>query len=175
MWQKNSYCTNGGHRQHLFLQHDFPFDTYRSVANSNSKEQALLIDQDSGKSWIEIFCIIEDLSIRSIWYHSKWHERKPWVMFPIKSNRFVMLCSHSTINDSSGLCYKLLCIPQMVTEIQKVHISIHDGLPNFLTPNMLNIGPRIGDRVAGICLSLTKYYICQVIGLVFSDWNLFTT
>ena len=69
-------------------------------------------------------------------------------------------------------------IPQRVTESQKVHISSHHGLPNFLTSNMLHNGPRIslsGDRVAGICLSLTKYYICQVIGLLLSDWSPLTT
>ena len=48
--KKNSYCANGSHKEHLFLEHDFPFDVYRSVASNNSKEQALLIDQDRGKS-----------------------------------------------------------------------------------------------------------------------------
>ena len=40
----------GSHKQHLFQQHDFPFDVYESVANNNSKEQALLMDQYSEKT-----------------------------------------------------------------------------------------------------------------------------
>ena len=42
------YKTFLGYWQHLFQQHDFPFNVYKSVAN-NSKEQALLMDQDRGK------------------------------------------------------------------------------------------------------------------------------
>ena len=58
------------------------------------------------------------------------------------------------------LCYKPLGILQRVTKSQKVHISSHDGLQNTITPISLNIGPRVfqsGDRVAGICPSLSKY------------------
>ena len=109
----------------------------------------------------KFFDIVEDLSIISFWYHSKWQQGTPWVMlyssFRIKSNCWVMLCSHFAINDSLGLCYKPPSIPQRVTESRKVHIASHDGLPYFWTSNMLHISPRIsqsGDRVAGICLSL---------------------
>ena len=47
--QKISWCAKGGHKQYLFQQHDFPFNVYKSVANNNSKEQALLMDQNRGK------------------------------------------------------------------------------------------------------------------------------
>ena len=39
----------GGHKQHLFQQHGIPFNVYKNVAHTNSKEQALLIDQDRRK------------------------------------------------------------------------------------------------------------------------------
>ena len=39
-------CAKGGHKGHLFQQHDFPFNVYKSVANPYSKEQRLFIDQD---------------------------------------------------------------------------------------------------------------------------------
>ena len=51
------------------------------------------------------------------------------------------------------VCYKHLCIPQSVTRSQKVHISSHDGLQNFITPTFLNISPMVSQseyRVAGI-------------------------
>ena len=53
--QKISWCTKGGHKQHLFQQHGFPFNVYKSLANNNSKEQALLTDQNRGKPWIQIY------------------------------------------------------------------------------------------------------------------------
>ena len=65
-----------------------------------------------------------------------------------------------TIPFTLQLCYKPRGILQRVTKSQKVHISSHDGLQNFITSTLLNIGPRVfqsGDRVAGICPSLTKY------------------
>ena len=99
-------------------------------------------------------------------------------MFQIKSSCWVILCSLYPVNNSWSFCYKPLGIQQRLTESQKIHVSSHDGLPNFLTSNMLNIRPRIfqnGDRVARTCLSLIKHYICQVIGLLFSNWSLFTT
>ena len=51
------------------------------------------------------------------------------------------------------VCYKPLGIPQRVTRSQKVHISSHDGLQNFITPTFLNISPMVSQseyRVAGI-------------------------
>ena len=151
------------------------------MANTNSKEQALLIDQDKGKPWIQIFDIIENLSVRSIWYHSKWQKENLglFCVHCFKSRATVGLCYAHIPQLITHRAYATnLSIPQRVTESQNVHLSSHDGLPNFLTSNMLHIGPRIylsGDRVAGICPSLSKYYICQVIGLLFSDWSLFTT
>ena len=65
MLQKITWCTYGGHKQHLFQQHDFPFSVYKSVAKTNAKEQALLLDQDREKLWIQFFDNIENLSIRS--------------------------------------------------------------------------------------------------------------
>ena len=57
--QKISWYAKGAHKQHLFQQHDFPFNVDKSVANSNSKEQALLMDQDRGKPWIHFFKILK--------------------------------------------------------------------------------------------------------------------
>ena len=45
-------------------------------------------------------------------------------------------------------------------EFQKYFWWIHDGLPNFIIPTLLSMSPRVsqdGDRVAGICPSLTKF------------------
>ena len=53
--QKISCCANGGNKQHLFQQYDFPFNVYKSVAITNSKEQVLLMDQDKGKHSIQFF------------------------------------------------------------------------------------------------------------------------
>ena len=47
--QKISCCTKSGHKQDLFQQHDFLFNVYKSMANTNSKEQVPLMDQDRGK------------------------------------------------------------------------------------------------------------------------------
>ena len=44
--QKVSWCTKCGHKVHLFQQHDFLCIIFKSVANTYSKEQRLLIDQD---------------------------------------------------------------------------------------------------------------------------------
>ena len=58
------------------------------------------------------------------------------------------------------LCYEPFEILQRVTKSETVHISSHDGLQNFITLTLLNIDLRVsqsGDRVAGICPSLTKY------------------
>ena len=52
---KVSWCANGGNKQHLFQQYDFPFNVYKNVAKTNSKEQALLMDQDIGKHSIQFF------------------------------------------------------------------------------------------------------------------------
>ena len=74
-----------------------------------------------------------------------------------------------TLQFTLQLCYKPLGILQRVNESQKVHISSHDGLPNFIRSTLLNIGPRVsqsGERVAGICLPLTKYQIFKVMSFI---------
>ena len=63
-----------GHKQQ---QHHFSFNAYKSVTSNNSKEQALLMDQDKKKTEFEMFDFIEDSSIRSFSYHSKWHKEEP--------------------------------------------------------------------------------------------------
>ena len=47
--QKNSLFAKSIHKQHLFQEHDFSFNVYTSVANTNLKEQGPLMDQDRGK------------------------------------------------------------------------------------------------------------------------------
>ena len=47
--QKSSWRAKGGYKQNLFQQHDFSFNVYKTVANNNSKEQALLLEQKRGK------------------------------------------------------------------------------------------------------------------------------
>ena len=74
------------------------------MAKTNAKQQALLLDKDREKLWIQFFDSIENLSIRSSWYHSKWHQGNPWVMlcshFSIKTSPSVMLFSYALNNDS---------------------------------------------------------------------------
>ena len=41
------------------------------------------------------------------------------------------------------LCYKPLGILQRVTKSQKVHISSHDKLQNFITSTFLDNGPEV--------------------------------
>ena len=144
------------------------------MASNNSKEQALLMDQDRGKTWVQIVDNIEDLSIGSFWYHSKWHQGNPlgYVVFTFPHLRIALwlccvhicqLMTHSavfTLPFTLQLCYKPLGILHRVTKSQKVHISSHDGLQNFITSTLLTIGPRIcqsGDVVTEICPSFTKY------------------
>ena len=80
-----------------------------------------------------------------------------------------MLCSYCSVNNSPAvytlpftlqLCYKPLGILQRVAKSQKAHILSQDGLQNFITSTLLNVGPRVSqsvDRVAVIHPSLTKY------------------
>ena len=84
---------------------------------------------------------IGDFSIRSFRYHSN----------DTKRNSRVSLCSHCTTNDSPAISTYL------ITKNQKVYISSHDGLQNFITPTFLNISPMVSqgeDRVAGISFFL---------------------
>ena len=55
MLQNIPWCAIRGNKQHLFQQYDFPFNVYKSAAKTNSKEQALLMDQVRGKHSIQPF------------------------------------------------------------------------------------------------------------------------
>ena len=80
-----------------------------------------------------------------------------------------MLPPHCPINDSSCWLHitiylvvmlQILDIFQRVTKSRKVHFSSPKGLENFMTSTLVNIGSnssQSGDKVAGICPSLTKY------------------
>ena len=63
LFQKFFWCAKGGNKQHIFQQHDFPFNVCKSVANTYLKEQWLLMDQDTGNPWIQSFYNTEDLSM----------------------------------------------------------------------------------------------------------------
>ena len=65
------------------------------------------------------------------------------------------------------LCYKPLGTLQRVTKSQKVHISSHDGLKNFATSNLLDIGLKTyqrRSRVAENFLVLIKYFEQRILG-----------
>ena len=47
--QKNSWCAKGAQNQLLFQQYDFSFNVYVSVANTDSKDHPLPMDQDRWK------------------------------------------------------------------------------------------------------------------------------
>ena len=53
--QKISWCAKGGHKQRVFQRCDFTFHVYKSVANTNSEEHTLPMDQDRGKAWTQVF------------------------------------------------------------------------------------------------------------------------
>ena len=53
--QNISWCAIGDNKQHLFQQYDFPFNAYKSVAKTNSKEHVLLMDQVRRKHSIQLF------------------------------------------------------------------------------------------------------------------------
>ena len=83
----------------IYFRHQFhfSFNSYKSVANANSKQPLQLdwdnsIDCDRGNPEYKFYDNIGVLPVRSFWYHSNDTKRNPWVM----------LCSHCPINDSSG-------------------------------------------------------------------------
>ena len=84
--QKISCCAKGGHKQYLFQQYNFLFNFYKCVANTNSKEHALSIDQERGKPWIQI-CHYDPFD--TIANYTEMNPR-------------VTLCSYSPINHSFG-------------------------------------------------------------------------
>ena len=76
-------------------------------------------------------------------------------------NPWVMLYSHSPINDSSGYLNNTVYFAVMLqdsrhtTEDNSQQVHGHDGLQNVITSVLLIIGLRVshmGDRVAGIVL-----------------------
>ena len=70
----------------------------------------------------------------------------------------------STLSFTLQLCYTPLGILQRVTKSDKFHISRHEGFPNFVTWNLLNLYARVSkskERVAGIRPSLAKCYNCK--------------
>ena len=78
----------------------------------------------------------------------------------------------STLSFTLQLCYTPLGILQRVTKSDKFHISRHEGFPNFVTWNLLNLYARVSkskERVAGIRPSLAKCYNCQAFGLLFFE------
>ena len=100
---------------------------------------------------------IEDLSKRSFWYHSKWHQDEPlghvvFIFLHLRGTLW-LLCVHiaQLMTHPSGytlwftlqLCYKHLGVLQRVPKSLKVHFSRHDRLQTFTTSSLLNIGPRV--------------------------------
>ena len=63
------------------------------MANTNSKEHALSMGQDKESPEYIFYDNIEELLIRSFWYHSNDTMRNSWVR----------LRSHCPTNDSSGI------------------------------------------------------------------------
>ena len=57
--QKSSCCAKGGHKLRLLQQHDFPFNVYKSKANTYLKEPGLLMDQDRRKHILIILKICQ--------------------------------------------------------------------------------------------------------------------
>ena len=118
----------------IYFRHQFhfSFNSYKSVANANSKQPLQLdwdnsIDCDRGNPEYKFYDNIGVLPVRSFWYHSNDTKRNPWVMCV----HIAQLMTHPamyTIPFTLQLCYKPLGILQRVTKSQKVHISSHDGL-----------------------------------------------
>ena len=101
-----------------------------------------------------------DFSVRSFWYHSNGTKRNPWGMLyshcPVNAHPAIY-----TLPSALQLCYKLLGILQTVTKSQKVHISSPNGLKDFITSTLLDLGHKAslrGSIVAGISPSLIKFF-----------------
>ena len=100
-----SVLTMAAYKIYFRHQFHFSFNSYKSVANANSKQPLQLdwdnsTDCDSGNPEYKFYDNIGDLSVRSFWYHSNDTKRNLWVI----------LYSHCPIKDSSGyLHYHLPC------------------------------------------------------------------
>ena len=118
----------------IYFRHQFhfSFNSYKSVANANSKQPLQLdwdnsMDCDRGNPEYNIYDHTGDLSIRSFWYHSNDTKRNSWIMLC----HIAQFMTHSAIYTPSftlQLCYKPLGMWKRVTKSQKVHTSSHDGL-----------------------------------------------
>ena len=75
--QKISWWAKGGHKKPLFQQYDFPFNFHKSVSNTSLKQHPPRKTKIEEIPEYKFFENIEDLSIRSFWYHIKWHQAKP--------------------------------------------------------------------------------------------------
>ena len=65
MLQKIYWCAKSNHKQPIFQQHDFPFNVYKSVANTDPKVQGLLMNQIEESPEYKFFHNIEFLLIYS--------------------------------------------------------------------------------------------------------------
>ena len=104
-----SVLTMAAYKIYFRHQFHFSFNSYKSVANANSKQPLQLdwdnsMDCDRGNPEYKFYDNIGDLSVRSFWYHSNDTKRNPWVM----------LCSHCPINDSSGYLHTTVYLAVML-------------------------------------------------------------
>ena len=116
---------------------------------------------------MQFFDNIEDMSKRSFWYHSEWHQDETlgYVVFtfpPCDRNPLIIMCSHCPIMTHPSdytlvftlqLCYKPLRALQRVAKSLKVHFSSYDESQNFATSSLLNQGPRVPQSGDGYCLT----------------------
>ena len=127
-----SVLTMAAYKIYFRHQFHFSFNSYKSVANANSKQPLQLdwdnsMDCDRGNPEYKFYDNIGDLSVRSFWYHSNDTKRNPWLCCV----HIAQLMTHPVINTlpfTLQLCYKPLGIMQRVTKSEKAHILSHDGL-----------------------------------------------
>ena len=78
---------------------------------------------------------------------------KQWQQEELLGYAAFTLITHTvipTLSFTSQLCYKPLSILQRVTQSQKVHISCHDWLQNFITSALIKICPRVSQSMKGV-------------------------
>ena len=155
-------------------QFHFSFNSYKSVANANSKQPLQLdwdnsMDCDRGNSENKFYDNIGDLSVRSFWYHSNDTKRNPRVM----------LRSHFPINDSSGYLHTTVYLAVMLQaswhtaegnkvkkfiefcRVKRIIDQIMMDWKNVPTSNLLDIGLKSSQRrsrVAEIFPLPIKYF-----------------
>ena len=104
-----SVLTMATYKTYFMHQFHFSFNSYKSVANANSKQPLQLdwdnsMDCDRENPEYKFYDNIRDLSVRSFWYHSNDTKRNPWVI----------LCSDCPINDSSGYLHTSVYLAVML-------------------------------------------------------------